>query len=470
MILARWLHGVRREAWLLVVAAGIAVLAWRVWAPLQVVTWLGAGWLVWNLSRRLRSAEVDGGLLADMVEQARIQSSRASEQHESDAQALREQLSALDDRLSRLTAESQARQAEIVRLRDLSDESRTGAETLRVQIGETQRLLGNLCALVPVLTGQLDNVKQQTETAALTIGERFQGIMAAIQQQAQHTLALANSFSDGRRGSSDAILNGVDELVVAIETFAGRLEDDRELISQAQQLKTRLEAIRALVVNIDFITSQTGLLGLNTAIEAAHAGDAGAGFAVVAQEMRRLSERSSEIAARVETLLSSQVGEDLSRLNSSLSNAIARDEGQLIQARRAAEEIHNRMQAITNDMGRSLDLVRTTGDAIAALVSQVVMSLQFQDITRQEIEHVVGPLCDMQQRAHELLQGAGSGKNSANVVEVQTRYTVEDEHRVHHATTEGGPAASQSVFAARLLEGGRPSETPDDLGDNITLF
>jgi hypothetical protein len=121
-------------------------------------------------------------------------------------------------------------------------------------------------------------------------------------------------------------------------------------------------------------------------------------------------------------------------------------------------------------MGRSLELVRTTGDEIAALVSKVVMSLQFQDITRQEIEHVVGPLCEMQQRAHELLRGADSGKNSTNLVEVQTKYTVEDEHRVHHATIEGGLATLQSVFAARLLEGKRASETSDELGDNVTLF
>jgi methyl-accepting chemotaxis protein len=404
--------GLRSEVWLFIVAAGMAMLSWLVWAPLQLVAWVGAAWLFWDLSRRLRLAQANRELLAGAVEQTRLGTASASEQRGAKARAMRDQLSALDERLSRLAAESQAKQAEILRLQQLSEGSRAEAEALGVQVSETQALLDNLCSLVPVFTSQLDNVKRQTETATLTIGERFQSIMALAQQQAQHTLALAGSFSGRQHGSSDAILGGVDELIMAIETFAGRLEDDRQLISHAQLVKTRLDAIRALVVDIDFITSQTGLLALNGAIEAAHAGDAGAGFAVVAQEMRRLSERSSDIAAHIATLLSSQVGADLSRLNASLSGAIARDEGQLIQARRAAEEIHDRMQTITNEMGRSLELVQSTGHDIAALVSQVVMSLQFQDITRQEIEHVVGPLCEMQQRAQHLLHDAGSGESS----------------------------------------------------------
>ena len=472
-MIGRKLRGLRIEVWLLILAAGVGLLSWLVWSPLLVVAWLGAGWLFWRLSRRLRRAEEDGGFLADVVEQLGLKAGRTCEQHESEALATRDQLSALEDRIALLAAESQAKQAEILYWQDLSEGCKAESDTLSVQICDAQRLLQNLCGLIPVLTGQLDNVKRQTETATLTIGERFQGIMAVTQQQAQHTLALASSFSDGKQGSGDAILGGVDELVSAIETFGGRLEEDRQLIGQAQQIKGRLDAIRALVVDIDFITSQTRMLALNGAIEAAHAGDAGAGFAVVTQELRRLSERSSEIAARIESLLSSQVGQDLVKLNTSLANAIARDEGQLLHARLAAEEIHHRMQTITNDMGRSLALVRTTGNDIAALVSKVVMSLQFQDITRQEIEHVVGPLCEIQQRAHDLLQCAEPGKISAHIVDLQTQYTVEDEHRVHLAATEGGSEASQSVFAARLLEGTRSPEMLDDLDDlddNITLF
>jgi len=238
---------------------------------------------------------------------------RSKDRQDLDALLQRTRSEHADERTHRITLEESivSQQAELTEARDTietllathqkvtqdfeaqNDRSAANNENM----ASLRQVVADLGAVAPTLCAQLTNVTRQTEAAALSLMERLQELLEATNMQAAQSLALTTTFSLGESGGSQVIGNGVDDLAGAIEEFGSRLADNQRLGDEVQTLLGRPEAIRGLVQEIEFIASQTRLLSLNARIEAAKAGEFGAGFAVVANEVGNLSGRSAKAAA-----------------------------------------------------------------------------------------------------------------------------------------------------------------------------
>lgn len=80
---------------------------------------------------------------------------------------------------------------------------------------------------------------------------------------------------------------------------------NNDLMEQSSNTKKQMEEIKSVVQVVESISSQTNLLGLNASIEAARAGENGRGFSIVAQEIRNLSNSSSESMKKIRTVIQS---------------------------------------------------------------------------------------------------------------------------------------------------------------------
>ena len=142
---------------------------------------------------------------------------------------------------------------------------------------------------------------------------------------------------------------------------------------KVQEMGARSDQIGDIVVAIEDIASQTNLLALNAAIEAARAGEAGKGFAVVADEVRKLAERASSATKEIGGLIKS--------IQKTVSEAVtAMDEG--------AKEVE-RGVVIANEAGSALNEILTAAEAVNQQAEQAAAAAEQMSASANELVSAV---------------------------------------------------------------------------------
>jgi hemerythrin len=171
-----------------------------------------------------------------------------------------------------------------------------------------------------------------------------------------------------------------------MDTIARRVNESSQTV---EGLGHRSDQIGAIVNTIQDIADQTNLLALNAAIEAARAGEQGRGFAVVADEVRALAERTTKATKEISTMIKNIQGETLTAVSSMVEG--------VEQVRQGTEE--------TARSGAALEDILSKINELAMQVSQIATAAEEQTATTSEITQNIQMITDVVERNVESAHG-----------------------------------------------------------------
>ena len=215
--------------------------------------------------------------------------------------------------------------------------------------------------------------KQSESASSISVSVMEMTIsMNLVEENAREAFTLSQQAGSLADSGTTVIQDAVAEI--------RRLSDAVNSSSKAiQDLGQQSEQITFIVNTIKEIADQTNLLALNAAIEAARAGEQGRGFAVVADEVRKLAERTSQSTANIAKTVSS--------IQSGTLNAVASMESGVVQAAKGVN--------LAEQGGDSIDRIRDSSKRVLAVVNDITGAIREQSSAAQQISGSVDEIVQM---------------------------------------------------------------------------
>jgi len=291
----------------------------------------------------------------------------------------------------------------------------------------------NTSEQVAAASQELAASAEQSSKAAAQVADSIEKVSGGAKRQVEIAIATNHVVEEMAKGiyqvtqntvnvaeSADKVSTAADTGNETMQKTLGQMkmieQSTADTASAVDDLEERSKRISQMVKLISEIAEQTNLLSLNAAIEAARAGDAGRGFSVVAEEVRKLAEKSAEATK----LITADIG-----------------------------EIQNKTQTAVTFMKESKRDVEHGSELVN------IAQRNFGEILKM-VRGISGEISDISAAAEELTAGTEDVVKSAKSVQTESRQTADETETIAAATEEQSASveeiASASTHLAKLAE------------------
>lgn len=276
-------------------------------------------------------------------------------------------------------------------------------EVIRMQIDASQELAG----LTEVMTLSMSETKESAQEEFNEIDQlatAMSEMTSTVQTVADHAQN-ASSLTESASTQAATGQRFVQDTVVKISELSQDISASAQAVNQVEE---SVESIGSVVGTIQGISEQTNLLALNAAIEAARAGEAGRGFAVVADEVRNLAQRTQQATVEIQEMIT--------QLQSSANSAVELMEKSVVEAAEGVELVTNagseldgivgqvnqindmnfqiataagEQSSVAEEMNQNLTNVRELVEASVTVVSELLETSEIMQQNAEELDQKI---------------------------------------------------------------------------------
>jgi len=333
---------------------------------------------------------------------------------------------------------------------DLLEQAR---QALRQQSGIAG--LEQICdKAAPIWVKQIETARSQTEDGITEVATRFAAIVERLQASTAASQQAAGDGDGVEGGRVVSVLSRSEADLVAVNRSMDVARHERAaMVQDVSELVAYTTDLKKMATDVEEIASQTNLLALNAAIEAARAGEAGRGFAVVADEVRKLSTLSS--------VTGKKMAEKVNIINKAITAVIGaaerfseEDARSVAEAEKTIHKVLGNFKEVASGLSESSGILRRESEGIREEISDTLVYLQFQDRVSQILAHVRDNLDGLHVRLKQYSaerSGGGSPAIDANawLNEMALSYTTAEQRR-NHRDSKAGAAPGETQAATEI--------------------
>lgn len=323
---------------------------------------------------------------------------------------------------------------------------------------------------------EIDHVMRQTEQAVLDIGSSFREITSKTTAQMEYAMGLLKTTRDPEIVDEKSATEGGESLTDYIRSYEEMLNDmsnklihfsdvSLDLVKGQKKAQENAQAVDGLLDEMETIASRVSLLALNTSVVSGGVAASERAFVEMSDKIRELSQSANEFNRRIRKHMQG-MKVDLRSADESMRDMAV----ELKEVARTAKNDVTKLTANMLDKNQEVtgivENINKLGEEVKQDIYKIIMSLQFQDITQQRLEHLKDPL----------LQGLSQHLCS---ITDETRI-LNKKLQVPHAEAEktfrmvGVPTKTKSEPAEKAEATAENKPLPQDkhkpAGDDVELF